>query len=274
MSNLIKARKGGISHAVMLVLAVIATVLILTVINGVANIIAHPNDALEGFQCRASIIAASRSEELFQGLTKLSKNCPVIEKEIPLKEVYSDLPDVNEVKKVNAMNADEFRKVVMRDFAQLVARAWWMTAEGERSEYFLKKVDQFFSRENKCLVLYAVKTNPPRQYANSFMRITQEDLQNSLIYYNKSGIFEKVFEDDMSIHNYITFSGKGGVLFLDEPIGLDTIYGIAVGFATSDGLTTFAKKLFGKNADTVDPQSSFILIAPYSKIADLCDVER
>lgn len=266
------------SHATMLFLAVIAALLILMVVNGIAQIARNPDTGVEGLKCRLSIIASSRSEEVFQGMNKLSKSCSVIEKEIPLRGATGIYPLENEAKKPVDMSADEFRKVVIRDFTELIARAWWMTAEGDRSDYFLKKAKQIFTSDNKCMIVYAIRIHAPRKYA-SFQYITQADMDAALRTYKKSQAFNQVFENDMYIQDYISLSGTGGALFLKDNIelthgGSDAIYGIAVGFATQDGLTSFAKGLFGNNAESVNPKSSFILIKRFDTLAEDCDVEN
>ena len=85
----------------------------------------------------------------------------------------------------------------------------------------------------------------------------------------------------MSVRDYIMFSGKGGAVIIpeDEPIdieykGADTHYGIAVGFKHESDLSQTIEGLLGTRKQSLNPGSSYILIAPYDKIANECDVEE
>ncbi|MBN2052287.1 hypothetical protein JW756_02180 [Candidatus Woesearchaeota archaeon] len=270
--------KKGMSEVFKIALAVIASLLILMVMGGFAQVLNKPDTAAEGLPCRVSIIANARTEEFFQGITSLSKSCAVIEKEIPLRGVTGVYPLETEAKEPVNMNAEEFRKVVIRDMTQLIARSWWMTVEGDRSDYFMKKIGQFFTSENKCMIVYAIKIHLPKT-SSSFTAISQTDIDSALVQYKKSEMFDKVFENDQSIQDYIALSGKGGAVLVTEPISVksgqkEALYGIAVGFTDTSGLSKTIENIFSSSSAKINAGSSFILIAPFETLGGLCDHEN
>ncbi|KYK25733.1 hypothetical protein AYK26_01825 [Euryarchaeota archaeon SM23-78] len=270
-------KRGTWDRTMGIILAVLASIAIFVFIGGFIQFCSNPDLGVEGFKCRASIIAASRTEELTMGTMSLfKKSCSVIDKQIPLKDRYQ-VRGMTGIKSPADLTEDEFREVVMRDFTELIARAWWMSAEGDRSNALFDKIDQYISSDNKCLILYGVRIHSPKKYP-SFEKIGTVHLESALRYYNKSDVFNKPFPNDMDVQRYITFSGKGGVVILSEPIGLelggnDAIYGIAVGFKKDAGFTETFRNIIGKGTETLNKDGSFILIAPYDKIANECDVE-
>jgi hypothetical protein len=236
--------------------------------------ISNPDKGLgDGVKCRAAISMAARSEELFQGLTSIDfrKACHVIEKVLPLEESYKG-------KLVSNMKSSEFREVIERDFVELIAKSWRITAEGDRPDYFIGRIGDFFNNKNDCLVVYAVKIHAPREY-NDFGGLTQEMLMAAMGNYSKTEILGSLLKNDQSVAEYITFSGKGGALFVNGTISLkqdgnDAIYGIAVGFNKMAGISDALKSIFGTKTTDINEESSFILIAPYNTIANLCDVNN
>jgi hypothetical protein len=265
--------KKAMSEVTKIILAVIGFfVIFVGVVYPAVDYINNPPG--DGTACRLAIQVAARTEEFTQGIkaTDFKESCKTIEKTLPLHEVYLG-------KKVGSMNADEFNRAIQRDFVELIARAWYITKEGDRPDYLLTKLEGFFNNKNNCLVVYAVRIHADQLDYPGFQGITQERLRAALGNYTKAEIFGSSLSNPQTIAEYITFSGSGGAVFVNGIInlkqgGADALYGIAVGFKKIAGLDEKLKGIFGTNPDVINSDSSFILIAPYDKIASMCDINE
>lgn len=277
----VDSKKAMLGPVVAMLLALAATLAILLIVK---TIMSAPENFVDGTLCRASIIGASKLEEATMNTMKFKPQCKVIERTIPLKDYYPFYG------KVSSMDAAKFREVVMRDFAELIARSWWMTAEGERPESLKNQLDQFFlGAPNKCLVLYAVKITPPNSKISGFEGIEKNELDVALGKYKKSEVFNSPVEVDQTVMDYVGTGGYGAAVMIVKRIGNDyrrgtitlndgkndIIYGIAVGFDTVSGIEGWLRELLNFDPEhPINPESSYILIAPFDEIKGYCKVQN
>jgi hypothetical protein len=275
----------GFSNIVMIVLAIIGGLLIISIVAYILGAFTDPNRIEEGIGCRIMIQSTSRIEEGTSGFItadKLLKACKVIETTIPRKQNYPLIAG-----NVNKMTAEQFKKVVMYDFAELVNNAWWISGEGERADYLIKKIGKVFLGENNCRIFYAVKVHAPNsRLASNFAAITLGQFLVNLRSTTRADIKGgSLAGDQRSVLTYVSLDNQGaGVMFptLDENKsvitlsqgGADAIYAIAVGFVDETGLTKFWKQIFKENEMVVNTKASFIYIAPWEEVTKICTVSN
>jgi hypothetical protein len=275
----------GFSNIVMIALAIIGGLLIISIVAYILGAFTDPNRIEEGIGCRIMIQSTSRIEEGTSGFItadKLLQACKVIETTIPRKQNYPLLGG-----NVNKMTAEQFKKVVMFDFAELVNNAWWISGEGDRAEYLLKDAYKVFMGENDCRIFYAVKVHAPNsRLASNFAAITLGQFLANLRSTTRADIKGgSLAGDQRSVLTYVSLDNEGaGVKFptLDEKQdvitlsqdGADAIYAIAVGFADKSGVAKLIKNVLNKKGMTINNKGSFIYIAPWDEVAKICTVSN
>jgi hypothetical protein len=277
--SLVRKRKGSVefSSVAMIIIALIAGLAIIAIVFQILGAFTDVNKIKEGIKCRVVIQTSSTLQEATQGLTpqKLIDACPTIQKLIPLRDSYPTI-----AKSMDRMNADMMKQVVIMDFAELINNVWWITGEGDRSEYLLKNVAGFFTGTKDCYVVYAVRIHTPK----NFTSISENDLLFSLKRISRADLLSGSAKGDQrSIMEYITLDGKGSGVWLRIPAGdvkieyqengADPLFGIAVGFAKESGVNKLLDYIFnGKVPAEINKKASFIYIAPYQEVASLCRV--
>jgi len=275
----------GFSNIIMIIIAIIGGLLIISIVAYILGAFTDPNRIEDGIGCRIMIQSTARIESATQGIItadSLLEACKVIEKTIPMKSYYQTLGG-----NVNRMTAGQFREVVMYDFAELINNAWWISGEGDRSEYFIKNILKLFAGENKCYILYTVKIHAPnKRIADNFNSITRGVFISNMKNITRADIKGGLMKGDQrSILTYITLDGKGsGVQFktMEENEGVievskggtDAIYAIAVGFYDDSGIGKFFQDLFKGAKMPVKNDASFIYIAPFDEVAKICTVSN
>jgi len=276
------------STIVSLVLVILGGLLIISIVAYIFKGFTDPNKVEDGIMCRITIQTTNRLTELSQGFIhdQITESCQLIKKTIPMQKNYPSRGGY-----VRKMDSDQFREVVMFDLAKLINNAWWITGEGDRAEYMIKNWDKIINSENKCFVVYAVRIDPPRKA--EFMGISENDLGNELMKITRSDISQSAKADKRSIMAYLTFDGKGSGVFVrakgfkgkdekendrgirkidSQERGSDAIYGIAVGFEDSSGISKVWKTLIGKKIENINDEASFIYIAPFNQLKTMCKV--
>ena len=274
MINKNKKSNIGFSSIALIILALIGGFAIIAIIAYILGAFGDPNKINEGMKCRLTIQASATLQEATQGITpeKLIDACHTIQTTIPRKESYPTI-----AKSLNRMTKDQLKEVVLFDFAELINNAWWITGEGDRSDYLLKRFAQFFSGTKDCYVVYAIRIHTPQE----FTTIPDNELQFELSSITRADIKGGSSSGDQrTIREYITLDGKGAGVFLntsDSKIeykeqGADPLYGIAVGFAEKGKIAKLFTELFKGKSIEISPGASFIYIAPYDKIGSMCRV--
>jgi hypothetical protein len=272
-------RKGSweFSSVAMIIIALIAGLAVIAIILQILGVFGDVDNIKEGLNCNLVIRTSSTLQEATQGLTpqKLIGACPTIPKMIPLRESYPTI-----AKSMDRMTSDQMQKVVLMDLAELINNAWWITGEGDRSEYLLKNVAGFFVGSDDCYVVYAVRIHTPK----TFDAIDENELISALRRTARAELLSGSAKGDQrTILEYITLDGKGAGVWLnstgpDEKIeykedGADPLFGIAVGFAHEAGVAKlFNKIIYSKIPATINKGASFIYIAPYQEVASMCKV--
>lgn len=274
---MIKNKKSfmGMSTIASIILVIVGGLAVISIIAYILGAFTDPNKIEEGIKCRIVIQASATLQEATQGLTpkQIVDACPTLEKTIPMRENYPGLG-----KNFNRMTADQLKQVVLFDFVELINNAWWISGEGDRASYLIKKLTGILLSENHCYVVYAVRIDTPKPFST----IVDNDLQFELNHKTRADIKGGSLKGDQrTIREYITLDGKGAGVFLmteDSKIeyqekGADPLYGIAVGLAEEAELARLAKKLFAKGDPAVIKKGqNFIYIAPYEKVSSLCRV--
>jgi len=264
----------GFSSIALIILTLIGGFAIIAIIAYILGAFGDPDKINEGMKCRLTIQASATLQEATQGLTpeKLIDACHTIQTTIPRRERYPTI-----AKSLNRMTKDQLKEVVLFDFAELINNAWWITGEGDRSDYLLKRFTQLFQGTKDCYVVYAIRIDTPQEFTtivyadliSELKKITRADLKGG----SSSG-------DQRPILEYITLNGKGAGVFLNtsdskieyQEKNADPLYGIAVGFAKESGVAELAKKLFGEDQTKISKGASFIYIGPYEEVGSLCRV--
>jgi hypothetical protein len=135
--------------------------------------------------------------------------------------------------------------------------------------------------------MYAVRIDAPRQYQkNDFTRIEESRFVSELRRITRADVKGgSLSGDQRPILYYITLDGKGAGVFMrnreNKKIeieltnkGADAIYGIAVGFAHTAELVGWFKDILGTKEVSVNEYASFIIIAPYKELSELCTVSN
>lgn len=269
--------KGQWHNMIGLVIALVAILVFLSLTPLIADIIQNPEErTADGLKCRAWITASARLSEASGGLGGLEPDCKIIEKTIPLRDRFKG-------KDIDDMNSEEFRKVVMGNFVELIAKAWWITAEGDRSGAITEKVKKYVAGGESCFVVYAVRIDSSRP---DFTQITEADLRDEMSTYSKAEVFMTKTETDQktSVLSYVQITGVGAGVFVKDESGTgaikkqengnDAIYGIGVGFEKESALKQDLKDLLGYTETSIRKDTSFILIAPIDQIGRYCGASR
>jgi hypothetical protein len=225
-------------------------------------------------------------KELTETTVSIKPQCSIIEKELPLRETYDSL-------RISKMTKDQYEKAITRDFTELVARSWWISAEGDLDEARLKEMFRTLGGTNRCLVIYSAKITDPRSVKSDVKDFTieQAELQSSMSNLGTKELLGKIVTQDQNVIDYVSLQGYdagagvyivnyAGESFTSANIrpkndkGEDMIYGVAVGFQKTDILTKFLKYIFGDDEKRINEKSRFILIAPYDQITKYCTVQN
>jgi hypothetical protein len=273
----------GFSNVIMIVIAIIGGLLMITIIFQVLGVLKDPNKVEEGIGCRLMIQSTARIAEASSGFITVEKildACKVIETTIPRQQNYPELGGL-----VRRMSPDQFREVVAYDFAEIINNAWWISGEGDRAEYLISKLRDLFISRDFCYVFYAVKIDPPRDYP-SFQNIEEDYLTDELAKITRSQIKGGILKGDQrTILNYITVEGKGSGLLVRNADGQratisltqdgsDALYGVAVGFSGKAGISEFFARIKGQTKAKIASKASFILVAPWNEVANICRVSN
>lgn len=273
---MIKSKKSniGFSSIAMIIITLVGGLAIIAIIAYILGAFSDPNKINEGIKCRLTIQASATLQEATQGLTpeKIIDACHTLQTTIPRRESYPTI-----AKSLNRMTKDQLKEVALFDFSELINNAWWITGEGDRSDYLLKRFTQLFQGTKDCYVVYAIRIDTPQEFTtivyadliSELKKITRADLKGG----SSSG-------DQRPILEYITLDEKGAGVFLttnDSKIEYkeqraDPLYGIAVGFAEKGKIAKLFTELFKGKSVTISPGASFIYIAPYDKIGSMCRV--
>jgi hypothetical protein len=218
----------------------------------------------------------------FISLKNFLNACKIIETTIPRQSNYPQYGG-----SVRRMTTDQFQKVVMYDFAEVINNAWWISGEGERADYLLKRLGGIFMSENNCYVFYAVKIHSPnKRISANFGAITQGQFLDALKNIKRSDLLGGTLKGDQrSILSYVSMDNYGaGVQFKQlnraDPVitlsqgGADAIYGVAVGFAEKDGISKLLENILKGSNMVIDKKASFIYIAPWDEVAKVCTVSN